>query len=110
MVKIFEPFLYPLFRKYSADGELLPTNGKYQSMEFAVKRMVEKGRIMGDIVSEDGTILRGKRAAMQFAYNKKHGISSVGSEAEQEKKELDLLLQEVEKIQVLVIKHVQYSS
>jgi len=54
------------------------TNGKYRSIEFGVQKRIqtlrEEGRIIDyDIKDENGNVLGGKRAAIQYAYEKKYG-------------------------------------
>lgn len=57
---------------------LLSTNGKFKSIKYGaskkIQNMRKEGRLIEyDIKDENGVVLGGKRAAIQFAYNQKYG-------------------------------------
>jgi len=59
-------------------------NSKYKSIEFGSQKLVDKlrreGRLLEEVRDEDGNMLGGKRAAIQFSYEQ--GLKAEGSEAE----------------------------
>eukprot|EP00088_Acartia_fossae_P002667 TRINITY_DN110_c0_g1_i3.p1 TRINITY_DN110_c0_g1~~TRINITY_DN110_c0_g1_i3.p1 ORF type:complete len:414 (-),score=110.85 TRINITY_DN110_c0_g1_i3:132-1373(-) len=67
-----------VFSVYMGTSFIAPTNGKLRSIKYGTNKRLENlrkdGRIIDyDIKDEFGNVLGGKRAAIQYAYDKKYG-------------------------------------
>ena len=67
-------------------------NSKYKSIEFGSQKLVDKlrkeGRLLEEVRDEDGNMLGGKRAAIQFSYEQ--GIKVEGVEAKVDETEVEV--------------------